>query len=615
MASEVKFTLSSTDYYYKVEGEITQAVIEQIASKIVTGDLSLASFRLINEQTIVGRVSAGAGFKYQPPGWDGNGFWWAGCDTRKDYNIILTALDSADASGTPSDEPVDIRELEPAPTTTQRTYFLTPTQILFRDGTGALTAPTTGGSGFTGGSQLVHFNTTQYALTTTAYRYSTNDGVDWTNVAEAAKYGVEYDGKLVVITAAGIVKWTDENPADTAGAVISSGDWEYLNNNQSVVPGKTINSMEVWVNKEGIPAIYIGTNWGLYILDWDEEIARPFYKFSYSDSFHCKSITVWNGDLYFSSGIGVYRINRETFTIELVSPNVRDGVYKEVVGRWIVLRALNNYMLGSTDNSGEGSNRRGAVWAYNGKGWHVVSLAFTAGDSIRAFGWTNNILFFSTWPVTGTGNIEIRQFPDTSENPLDLTTSKFHSAIQSLYSPYLDCGFPTVPKIAIAMVVQGRKLAATDTIALAYAADDSETFITTGLSSVTLTSDGRKVITFGTTLGLSFYNLCHRFQLDRGTTNTNTPVLVSAKLLWVPAPTPYYNRVLALDLSAVHRGKGPEQQLLDLETLAAASTMITMVLDNPTKTYTGRLKLASAVRNNSSDNQPGTATIIFEQLV
>ena len=492
-----------------------------------------------------------------------------------------------------------------------RVVMVTPTRIRMHTGTGDWVVPTAPASGAidTAGSVGVsacEYKSSMFVAAGGSYWHSSDAGVNWTERVIVARHFVVFDQKLVKISAAGAISWATADPPTVAG------DWTAKT---SALLNHTINGMIVWRDGDDAPAIIIATTRGLYIFDFDADRLYSFPpSWSYGETYHAWQMAIWNQDLYVADNRSVLRVTDSGITN--VGPDKDDGFDSVMNGRIRWLLPLQNWLIVCIDNAGI-TTRVASIWAYNGRGWHNLTVVPSNND-ITALAFRNNLLFYNN----GAAQSRYLTFTDTSESPLEIATSTYTggglgaSPAVYLQSPYFDGGLANVDKNALAVVIEVQNMISGDGVAVYYAVNSSTSYTQLGSDILSVAGNGQTTLNFGTgAIGQTIRDISFRVGLLRASgTTTATPVVVSAKLRYMEVPSQLYAYTFAVDLRG---GQGNENmtQRANLITAKNAQTLVVLQLGNPTQSITGRVTQMQGVRNDKNERLPGIYNITFVQPV
>jgi len=609
--SVVDIIAGGSTYSFWLDGDVYQQSVDQFPGKIVIGDQSLSDQSLASEWVFIKDLRDGAGIKYHSPGITDRRFWATkAIETRFQNSVHLTT--DADADLTIDEDIVWAGGLG----LDNYILFITGTTIYRRLDNEAIGAGGHDPSAGAGGRSATWFNGVMYAWFTTVYVTSSNNGAAWSSdQAAAGIYATVYDNTLYKITAAGVIS----HGADETSPLTAT-DWIDDNEGFSILPGHTIQGMVTWKDNDGQPAIVIGTTLGAYRFDPHTDEIYPLFEFQYHDAFHCKAMEVFNQDLYISSRHGIIRLTG--------SQNIPMGLDQDdgididedgdvpVLGRVTDMVGLNNLLLVSTDNNGE-SGEDGAVWGWNGRGWHAIGLP-GGGTSIPAIAWTNGFLHICTDHATDV--VYDLALHDTQKNPLTTSGRKYISTGE-LWTGFSALGLEEVPKLALNGTVRARNLVAhaNNSYRIEFAIDDAADYDDNVLfnnNGTTAGVNGALVSSFASGLGLAFRNIAFKLTITRHT-ETTTPVIVSAKLRWMPAPNTLYSRSFGADISRIGpTGRSKLEQITDLETIQAVQTMVQVRFGRtPDTTHTGRLINIGGIRGAANVYDPARWELTHVEII
>ena len=302
----------------------------------------------------------------------------------------------------------------------------------------------------------------------------------------------------------------------------------------------------------GGDAIYVACQDGLYVYDVDHETFHPTaVQFPRHQNGGMGACT-WRGDIYISAGLGVYRYIPGA-GIFAVGPDADQGMVSTMRGDIERLIPTHNFLFALIN----GSSVR-PLMTYNGRGWHFWTLGSASADvesmlptdangNFRMYFARNNRLSY-----TGLD-------PDVV-NPDEVTRNyEAGGLFLGLFTSWFDAGQPEVDKTALRIRVETKDCNANEKIRVKFATNYSETFSTDVLD---ITSDGVATGTFPTIgdttneAGSNFRAIQFNIAMDRGSTVTNTPQLLTLTLEWRPKQPARYSHTVEVDLTG-ERGKTP----------------------------------------------------------
>jgi hypothetical protein len=300
-----------------------------------------------------------------------------------------------------------------------------------------------------------------------------------------------------------------------------------------------------------------------------------------------------------------------------------------VLGRVTDLIALNNLLLMSLDDDGEAADisgtatptRGGSVWAWNGRGWHCLNIPSTS--PVLALAWSNGHLSICTGdPGGSTTNTHLTlmmDLQDTQKHPL-ASGLTFTNQGGALWTGFSSLGLEEIPKLLVSVTVRARNMADNDDLyRLFYVIDDASDYDSNQLFyKAGTTANGSLTESFGSDLGVVCRNVAFKLFLDHSDSpNTRTPVIVSAKLRWMPVPTTLYSRSFGVTTDRVGpTGKSKLEQITDLETIQAVQTMVQVRFGRtPDTTHTGRLVNLGGIRGAANVYDPARWELTHVEII
>jgi hypothetical protein len=398
-------------------------------------------------------------------------------------------------------------------------------------------------------------------------------GRNWTNrdgAVNAPKFGVNFDDKLVTISADGRIYWSvnpDANPPT----------WT-LQGTVDIGPLQAINSMVVYRNVNDEPTLFVGTTRGLYGIDfWTGKAYPTELQFVHPDG--GLGMAPWNdGALYIPEGLGVYRLQKTT--LSEVGLTRDDGPPKDVLaGRIAALAPTREYLYALLDNTtatitspsnlvqtggelfaaplaaGITINGGNIILAYNRSGWHPLYVSPSV--SVRSRALLHSAVFGEQRIWFGSeGRVRYIRLPNAYPTPLKDPRSQYAPS-GDLWTGWFDAGFSEIDKLALAVRVRCLQIPPDTSIKIQYAIDDELGWREFSGGGV-IDSTGLQVISFGDS-GQLFKKIRFRFFLSRSSDPLQTPVLVFTALRYQLLPNQIWGWGFRVDCSKPHRGYQPEE--------------------------------------------------------
>jgi len=314
----------------------------------------------------------------------------------------------------------------------------------------------------------------------------------------------------------------------------------------------------------------------------------------------------WREAIYYPADHGIYEINPAANTvIRVMGPDRDDGLPSARRTQIIAMAGAHNDLLIGTNSAAGGVDAEsiflgsddvqqfGIVvgtnlgsptvlgWA-GGRppvgigGWEVKWASGTAGTEISSLFVSDAYTQYRAW-WGNDGRVYYQDLPTDIVNPTQIGTAAYAS------SGVLDYPWIRVPGnqsgVALTAFLETRNPTSSETVALSYATNHVETFTSMGTNS----SSERKAYNFtvgGVDQGVEFRELRFRASLARGSTDSNTPDILSLALAF-RRPFTYLRgfRVL-LDLTQAAGGRKPHELREELDTILATVTQMPFVYRN-----------------------------------
>ena len=436
--------------------------------------------------------------------------------------------------------------------------------------------------------------------------YASTDGASWTasateitaslleNTMTANEYTdagllADIGGELVAA-----ISHEDDSTITFFSAITTGTTLTWRDEAVDIASGGGPKGIAVYQDIDGEQKLYVGTREGLWKVDtapstWTMELI--FSMPAHDDN--CRRMTVHQGALWFAQGVDnsspapIYRmtVSGDTRLFEagygLASG---DGVPSDMLGPVKWMKSTGEFLFISV--GGGAASRNARILAWNGKGWHHMAKNSTAE---RRAGWLDFSaeddgtprLHFSVADNTG-GTTTLSKFlGQPLVNPRSGVTIKREAYSDGnaghIVLPYYDFGIPQESKnfTSVHVIADDLNSSASDEyIDGTYGHDGAA--VSPGTTIGNFTSATTK-IDLASTVGQSAKNIGMRFNLRRGSTNTDTPKLRDIVVEGYISPTPAYEHRMTVDLEQTARetGQSVETVIANLETLIGTVTQVT----------------------------------------
>lgn len=320
-----------------------------------------------------------------------------------------------------------------------------------------------------------------------------------------------------------------------------------------------------YFDAQGQAAVYLQTDTHLYLLDIANSLLEPVLTFSGAlgagtEPSNAAPSTnglpahpvVWNGNLYLprrTSLIEWHFTGQNQEISPLVLGRVPDENTNTINNAIGALYATEGWLyVGFSGGAGASSNRC-SIWAFDGQGFHYIWEKTSANTvKLHDFVVTNSVdvgnigkdTLYVLYEESGaTDNMDVDKIENVTLNPLSLGDgNKKYAATGVLVTPWHDGGMSEVDSMILGMGASTDDLDTTsndnEKVTIKIDTDRSGTFG----NALTWYSDSASVFQkYASGAGLSGKVWAHEITLDRGSTNTKTPVLYY--------PITYYQKVFS----------------------------------------------------------------------
>ena len=250
------------------------------------------------------------------------------------------------------------------------------------------------------------------------------------------------------------------------------------------------------------------------------------------------------------------------------------------------------------------------------RGWEVKWAAGDQGRAIEALFVSNMYSAYRLWWASG-GRVFYQALPTDIVNPTQVTTSQYESS-GIWESPWFDAGNNAQTKLAVLCWLETRNPTSSETVALAYATDDIESYTTLGTQSVA----GNTRYIFPSSIsptGTEFRTIRFRLSLARGATNTNTPDVRKLTLSYVRLNEVLLGFNFTVDLLADYGGMTIKELRSNLQTALTSKTAMQLTARHDSDTARNYWVLPAPSQIQSFDrgqgqDESGLVPVTFLQL-
>mgnify|MGYP003634582860 FL=1 len=353
----------------------------------------------------------------------------------------------------------------------------------------------------------------------------------------------------------------------------------------------------------GSQIIYAATKVGLYAHDMangrfvETQFQLPFH------GFNGVGTVRWRDAIYNPSGLGIYKyINgNNNAVVTVMGPDRDDGLPAIQRGTIKKLVGTHTELLAAIDATTAPSAQSSTDWSFHvpvAQGSRTAVIDASTGHS-SIIGW-NDVGWETKWSATtstagkpveymlvtnaGKGDYRLwwgfngklwnQSVPFDVLNPSQLSRFEYDTS-GYLETPWFDAQQSEVDKLALQLKVEVQDASSTETVAVQYAIDYSDTYTSMG----TITSDGTTSYTFGSNLGTTFRAIKFKITLAReaGTTIAimkKSPDVVSLTLEYRKKLAAKYGHAVEVNLNETYKGKDAKQLRAALVSAIESNTLV-----------------------------------------
>ena len=590
MAAKVETTneISLNGVYYPLARPIQSVLASIYPSKVVIGDTTRDS-QVRTSVIAWSDWRGGIGVDRMESGGDVNRAWWSTCQLRYKNHLILPGLDNdaaANASSTSLTGPTigAIGELSEEIYVAWNGSVSEAAKIYKYNNTSdawgsALATPADRVTDTVTWRTLADETFIVFAhYDANGSGYTRYDGSTWTSDAAATQYVAVWDDRLWGISYGGqlwysIVAGTEVNDAKLP------------------LPAGSVTGLFVARDAAGEPILYAATKKGLFAHDAanarfiQTELTLPNHPFAGMGTIR------WRDSIYMPAGLGVYRYINQAggAVLTITGPDRDDGLPTDKRGTIKYMSGSHNELFVGVDSATKtqlesqnsipyqwqshhgstviDSSGFSSILGYNDLGWETKWLAGSnaKGASVQHILVSDAYDEYRLWWGFD-GEIKFMKIPSDIINPSFV--SEFEYKASGVHeTPWFNAGQSEVDKLALKLKVEVQDASSTETVAVEYATDYTESYTSLG----TITSDGITTYTFGSSAGTAFRAIKFKLELER-TIDTDTanykkktPDVVSLTLEWRKKLEAKWGHQVQIDLSNEYKGntsKGLRSALL-----------------------------------------------------
>jgi len=360
----------------------------------------------------------------------------------------------------------------------------------------------------------------------TNYWYmSTADAFTQTNVNDATR-GILWDSKAWKMDADG--NWWHSTDADNSATPTWTSKAGITD-----VPTQ-IERLEVGKDGDGDPVIYCSTNSWLKVYDFTNNKWINTEVKLYGNQYHGQGFIYWNNAHYLSYGIGVksYTVG-STGTLSDVGLNRDGGLPTEYNG--IIPRLIDggDQLFALVDSSLTSGNSQSGLYAFTGRAWKCwwadANNNGVMHDAIVSSAQSAYAVYFDCG-----GSIYYIDMPEGLSNPKYLVGTQKYATSGIFLSPWFDGGNQAFGKLSKAVVSYAKGITTTETIAIEYRTDKTNTDRDTGWTTIetlnTTAENGENKEQIASGAGTAFNTFQFRLDFARGSTTTLSPDMLALVL-------------------------------------------------------------------------------------
>tara|TARA_R100000963_G_scaffold6859_1_gene4669 strand:- start:5 stop:1945 length:1941 start_codon:yes stop_codon:yes gene_type:complete len=461
-----------------------------------------------------------------------------------------------------------------------------------------------------------------YDANGSGYSYSSN-GTTWITDTQDAKFLTVWDDRLWGIDNTGQLWSSITIGTETTDAKIP-------------LPDGYVTGMFVARDAGGEPIIYVSTKKGIFAHD---SLNQRFLETQLSLPFHPdagKGAIRWRDSVYVPSGLGIYKyINgANAAVVTIMGPDRDDGLPKDKRGSITKMAATHNELLVAVDatnapititdseklpyqwSSHQGSEVIDAgyssILGWDERGWETKWLSSSAGRSVTSLTVNNSYNDYRMW-WGFSDNVYFMTVPSNIINPSEV--GNFEYAETGVHeTPWVNAGQSEVDKLAINMKVEVQGASSSETIAVSYAIDYSESYESMG----TITSNGTTTYTFDddndNPVGVTFRAIKFKLSFARATGLTNklkSPDVVSMTLEFRKKLSAKWGHQARIDLNKNYKGKSSRDLRSALVSAIESTTLVEFTYRDDsggTRNYYVDIVSASGVEGTGYDER-GMSTV------
>jgi hypothetical protein len=464
---------------------------------------------------------------------------------------------------------------------------------------------------------VVRINKVVYLVIATGTGYVKFDGSAWSNGTDDCQYLTWWDNKLWAIDSTGQMRVTSD--------LATWGD-----DAQLPLPDDYVTDLFTSRDAGGNEVIYASTKVGLWIHDVENnwwvrtEMEHPFHPDAGNGT------EKWRGAVYIPAGLQVYKRSiGPNAVVTVVGPDRDDGLPQDKRGAIRQLIATHNDLLAVLDSTTSSTTYDNfmyaqqpvigpdvgfsAILAYNELGWECRWLSGSSAREIQAVTTSNAYSFYRLWWAQDE-RVYWMSLPREIINPNELPTFEY-AASGELFTPWFTAGQSNVTKLALALKVECKNMTASETLAISYALNYSDSYTLLG----TITTDGITTYRYPDStdpVGTEFRSIRFKVAGARGTSTNLSPDLLSLTLEWVKKLDARWGHGVTIDMSRHYKGLSPMEMRANLLTTIEQKTLAEFTYRNDTgntRNYFVRVQSATGLEA-TGDDERGESTLFLVEV-
>ena len=590
--------------YYPLAAPVQSALASIYPGKVVIGDTTRDS-NLRSSVIAWSDWRGGIGVERMQGTPDANRAWYSTCNLRHRHHLVLPALSTATTNQDPSDTSINgaITFIADLGTVLYAGYGADP--YYYSEANDRWTRVTNSSSAYSfpttpSDSITVRMGGTDYIVVAHSGGYSYfSSATTVTDKTTDAQFLTYWDDRLWGIDATGQLWYT------------LTIDGTPVNDAKLPVQDSYVTDLFVGRDAGGSQIIYAATKTGLYAHDasntrWVEtQFQLPYHNFNGTGSVR------WRDSIYTPSGLGIYKYvnGNNNAVISVMGPDRDDGIpavyrgtVKKLVGTHTELIAAIDattapgaqaatdvpWQYGATAGMSAHSSAviapgsgQSSIVGWNEGGWETkwTAPSDNAGKPISVMHISNAGKgdYRLWWGYDGKVYSQLVPFDVTNPSQLVAVdgTDYAYETTGIHETPWFDAQQVEVDKLALQLKVEVDNASSTETVAVQYALNYSDSYTSMG----TITSDGTTAYTFGSGVGTVFRSIKFKLTLSREAGSTTaimkkSPDVVSLTLEFRKKLPAKWGHQARINVNKDYKGKSPKDLRSSLVTAIESATLV-----------------------------------------